>query len=61
MKHVFVLMVFASLFSNMAFAAEVSTECPWMQEQNDRSNPKAKKLQIVKEETPKTNSSTVAR
>lgn len=41
MKHLMVLMIFASFFSFSAFAEETTTECVMMREMNERTNPKA--------------------
>lgn len=45
MKHFVFLIIFASLFTSMAFASdsvgETSTDCPMMREQNERNNPKS--------------------
>lgn len=41
MKNFLMVLMLASVFSGMAFAEEVDTECPMMREMNDRSNPKA--------------------
>lgn len=48
MKHLFTLMIFSSFFT-IAYAAEVSTDCPAMNQ--ERSNPKAS-LKVVKTKRP---------
>lgn len=41
MKHFFVFLMLASMFSNFALAIETTTDCPMMRESNERNNPKA--------------------
>ncbi len=41
MKKIILIAFIFSLMSNLALAGQVDTECPWMKEQNERTNPKA--------------------
>lgn len=41
MKHLFSLLLLSLFVSSVSFAAETTTECPMMREQNERNNPKA--------------------
>lgn len=41
MKHLFLFILIMSFMSSFAFAAETTTDCSMMREQNDRSNPKS--------------------
>lgn len=57
MKSTIVLALFSLFISNVSFAEEVATECPWMREDTTRSNPKANNT--VKEKPKSDNSSAV--
>lgn len=48
MKKFFVIALMSSLLVNICFAAETSTECPMMREQNERNNPKANLSSVKK-------------
>jgi hypothetical protein len=55
MKHFMVLAILSSL-SSFAFAAQTSTDCIMMKEQNERTNPKAN-MADLKEKSKKPKSS----
>ena len=42
------IIVLGLMIVSGAYAAQVDTECPWMKEQNERSNPKAQSAKIQK-------------
>jgi hypothetical protein len=46
-----IIFVVCMCIVSASFAAETTTECPWMKEQNERSNPKS--TQTFKEKTTK--------
>ena len=41
MRNFFVLLLMTSFMASMSFAAETTTECVMMKEENSRNNPKA--------------------
>lgn len=58
MKHLLIIVLMASFFTTLSFAAETTTDCPMMREANDRSNPKAN-LDSLKTKGKRTRSSSV--
>lgn len=56
MKNFMMVLMLTSVFTGMAFAEEVETDCPMMRESDNRSNPKAQ-IADKDAEAPKTKSS----